>query len=54
MTSPFIPIHNFVIPDLIGNPWSELSLMWNGQTMDSRLRGNDKVFGCGRRFGEIA
>jgi hypothetical protein len=54
MTSPFIPTHSFVIPDLIGNPWPELSLMQNGQAMDSRLRGNDKVFGCGVVIGGLA
>ena len=37
---------SFVIPDLIENPWTALSSMRNGQVMDSRLRGNDKVFGC--------
>ncbi len=36
--------HYFVIPDLIGNPWPELSCLRNGQAMDSRLRGNDKMF----------
>jgi hypothetical protein len=34
---------SFVIPDLIGNPWPEISCLRNGQVMDSRLRGNDKV-----------
>jgi hypothetical protein len=38
---------NCVIPDLIGNPWPELSSMWNGQAMDSRFRGNDNRFGRG-------
>jgi hypothetical protein len=42
MSESFI-ISNFVIPDLIGNPWSEPSSLRNGQVMDSRLRGNDKV-----------
>jgi hypothetical protein len=34
-----------VIPDLIGNPWPEMSCLRNGQAMDSRVRGNDKVLG---------
>ena len=42
MSESFI-ISNFVIPDLIGNPWSETSCLRNSQAMDSRLRGNDKV-----------
>ena len=42
--SAMIAIPQFVIPDLIGNPWPELSFMGNGQAMDSRLCGNDKEF----------
>ncbi len=41
--SNYRSIPNTVIPDLIGNPWPEPSCLRNGQAMDSRLRGNDKV-----------
>ena len=54
MTSPFTQTPNFVIPDLIGNPWPKLSSMPNGQAMDSRLRGNDKIWCADAVFGEIA
>jgi hypothetical protein len=36
-----------VIPDLIGNPWPELSSMRKRPAMDSRFRGNDNRFGRG-------
>ncbi len=42
--SAHLTTSNFVIPDLIGNPWPKLSCLRNGQAMDSRLRGNDKAF----------
>lgn len=43
MTSSVIRSRNFVIPDLIGNPWTALSSLRNGQAMDSRICGNDKI-----------
>ena len=54
MTSPFTQTPNFVIPDLIGNPWSALSFTRNGQAMDSRLRGNDKIWCADAVCGEAA
>jgi hypothetical protein len=54
MAAGFTQTSNFVIPDLIGNPWPKLSSMPNGQAMDSRVRGNDKVCGCDGGFGGVA
>ena len=54
MTSSVIRSRNFVIPDLIGNPWTALSSLRNGQAMDSRVRGNDKIWIGGVAIGVSA
>jgi hypothetical protein len=54
MTSSAIRSLNFVIPDLIGNPWTALSSLRNVQAMDSRIRGNDKIWTGGVTIGVSA
>lgn len=54
MTSSVIRSRNFVIPDLIGNPWTALSSLRNRQAMDSRIRGNDKIWIVGVAIGVSA
>jgi hypothetical protein len=54
MISSVIRSLHFVIPDLIGNPWTALSSLRNGQAMVSRIRGNDKIWIGGVSIGVSA